>query len=133
VTAVDAPYELLERVWRAALTDGERHDRAAGKMRRHVARVAFRTSLLGVEPAAAGELEHAFMTRAEALIHGDLHTEAARRVAGLAHVPDLETLEPDARAGAGRSVIATVRRLLLERPDSAAAVRAVARERVARG
>ena len=35
--------------------------------------------------------------------------EAARRVVGLAHVADLETLEPDARAAASRGVIATVR------------------------
>jgi 5-methylthioribose kinase len=278
------------RVWRAALTDGERHDGAARKMGRYVGRVAFRTSLFGVEAkelktrtaaaispelceitedlvltepfsgadrnwylpeleaaaqslrtpellAAAGELKHAFMTRAEALIHGDLHTgsvmvrqdgstrafdgefcfygpvgfdlgllwanflvtlardavlgrdehgawvetlfeeswdgfehelrglwpevvdprvfndvylerrlaqvardsaafaatEAARRIVGLAHAPDLEALEPDARAAAGRGVVATVRRLLLERPGSAAEVRALAREEIAKG
>jgi 5-methylthioribose kinase len=278
------------RVWRGALTDGERHDGAAGKMGRYVGRVAFRTSPFGVEAkelkrrvaaaispelceitedlvltepfsgaernwyqpeledaakslqapeliAAAGELKHAFMTRAEALIHGDLHTgsvmvhpggstrafdgefcfygpvgfdlallwanfvvtlardavlgrdehgawvatlfeeawngfeaelrslwpsvvdprvfnelylerrleqvrrdaagfaatEAARRVVGLAHVPDLETLEADARAAAGRGVVGTVRRLLLERPASAAEVAAIAGEETSRG
>lgn len=278
------------RVWRTALTAGERHDGAAAKLGRYVARVAFHTSLFGVEAkalkprvsaaispelceitedlvltepfsgadrnwyqpeledaarslrtpelrAAAGELKHAFMTRAEALIHGDLHTgsvmvredgstrafdgefcfygpvgfdlgllwanfvvtlardavlgrtghaewvvtlfeeswngfedelralwpgvvdprvfnerylelrlaeiardaagfaatEAARRIVGLAHVPDIETLEPDARAAAGRAVIATVRRLLLERPASADEVAAVAGEEIARG
>jgi 5-methylthioribose kinase len=272
------------RVWRVALTEGERHDGAAGRMGRYVGRVAFRTSLFGVEAkelktrvaaaispelceitedlvltepfsgaernwylpgleaaarslqtpellAAAGELKHDFMTRAEALIHGDLHTgsvmvradgstrafdgefcfygpvgfdlgllwanfivtlardaalgrdehgdwvatlfeeswngfedelrtlwpevvdprvfndvylerrlaqiardaagfaatEAARRVVGLAHVADLESLPEAERMVAGRGVIATVRRLLLERPASAAEVSALAR------
>jgi 5-methylthioribose kinase len=272
------------RVWRVALTEGERHDGAAGRMGRYVGRVAFRTSLFGVEAkelkkrvaeaispelceitedlvltepfsgadrnwylpeletaalslrtpellAAAGELKHDFMTRAEALIHGDLHTgsvmvredgstrafdgefcfygpvgfdlgllyanfivtlardaalgrdehgdwvatlfeeawdgfedelrtlwpevvdprvfndvylerrlrqisrdaagfaatEAARRIVGLAHVADLESLSEKQRVVAGRGVIATVRRLLLERPGSAAEVSAIAR------
>jgi 5-methylthioribose kinase len=278
------------RVWRGALTDGERHDGAAGRMGRYVGRVAFHTSVFGVEAkelkvraaeaispdlceitedlvltepfsgaernwyqdeleaaaltlrepdvlAAAGELKHAFMTRGEALIHGDLHTgsvmvhpsgstrafdgefcfygpvgfdlgllwanfivtlardavlgrdehaawvaslfeeswdafeaelrslwpqvvdprvftetylgrrldqvrrdaagfaatEAARRVVGLAHVPDLETLEPPERAVAGRGVIAVVRRLLLEPVASPAEVSALAREELSKG
>ena len=115
------------RVWRTALTDGERHDQAAEKMGRYVGRLAFHTSVFGVEAkalkllaaeavspelceitedlvltepfsgaernwfqeeirpaaerlqapairAAAAEAKHAFMTRGEALIHGDLHT-----------------------------------------------------------
>ena len=37
------------RVWRGALTDGERHDGAAGRMGRYVGRVAFHTSVFGVE------------------------------------------------------------------------------------
>ncbi|MDA0180527.1 S-methyl-5-thioribose kinase [Solirubrobacter phytolaccae] len=277
------------RVWRGALTDGERHDGAAADIGRYVARVAFHTSLFGIEAKAvkelaaaaispelceitedlvltepfsgaernwfqdelaaaaaslqtdelkarAGELKWAFMTRAEALIHGDLHTgsvmvrdgstrafdseftfygpvafdlalpwsnfivtlardavlgraehgawvetlfeelwdafeaefrslwpgvvdprvfnelylerwlaqtqrdaaafaatEAARRIVGLAHVPDLETLDVEPRAVAGRAVIETVKRLLLDRPDTAGEVRAIAREEVARG
>jgi 5-methylthioribose kinase len=277
------------RVWRGALTDGERHEGAAADIGRYVARVAFHTSLFGTEAkelkglvagaispelceitedlvltepfsgaernwfqdeladaaaslqtpelkAAAGELKFAFMTRAEALLHGDLHTgsvmvregstrafdsefafygpvafdlalpwsnfivtmardavlgreehgawvatlfeelwdafegefrslwpgvvdprvynelflerwlaqtqrdtaafaatEAARRIVGLAHVPDIETLDPEPRAVAGRAVIETVKRLLLERPATAAEVSALAREEVARG
>lgn len=278
------------RVWRGALTDGERHEGAAARMGRYVARVAFHTSLFGLpadvvkaraaasispdlceitedlvltEPfsgaernwfqdelagaaaslqtaeiqAAAGELKYAFMTRAEALIHGDLHTgsvmvradgstkafdsefcfygpvafdlallwanfvvtlardavlgrdehgawvatlfeeswdafedefralwpgvvdprvynepflerwlaevrrdaagfaatEAARRIVGLAHVDDIESLASAERAAAGRGVIGVVRRLLLDRPETAAEVSAVAREEVARG
>ena len=115
------------RVWRTALTDGERHDEAADKMGRYVGRLAFHTSLLGTEAKAlkllaaeavspelceitedlvltepfsgadrnwfqdeirddalrlqrpeirraAAAAKHAFMTRGEALIHGDLHT-----------------------------------------------------------
>ncbi len=60
--------------------------------------------------------------------------EAARRVVGLAHVVDLESLEPDARAAASRGVIGTVERLLLERDTlgSAEAVAAVATEEIAR-
>ncbi|RKQ91514.1 5'-methylthioribose kinase [Solirubrobacter pauli] len=277
------------RVWRGALTDGERHDGAAADIGRYVARVAFHTGVFGVEAkalkalvagaispelceitedlvltepfsgaernwyqdeledaarslqtpelkAAAGELKYAFMTRAEALLHGDLHTgsvmvregstrafdsefafygpiafdlalpwsnfvvtmardavlgrdehgawaatlfeelwdafeaefrslwpnvvdprvynelflerwlaqtqrdtaafaatEAARRIVGLAHAPDLEALDPEPRAVAGRAVIETVKRLLLDRPETAAEVSAVAREEVARG
>ena len=273
------------RVWRTALTDGERHEAAADKMGRYVGRLAFHTSLFGVEAkalkllaaeavspelceitedlvltepfsgaernwfqdeirdaaerlqapavrAAAAEAKYAFMTRGEALIHGDLHTgsvmvrddgstrafdgefcfygpvgfdlgllwanfivthgarpragaqrarrvgrDAARRrlgrlrgraaravaasgstsaasrtpssragstasaatpsasppprrpaaIVGLAHVVDLESLEPDARAAASRGVIGTVERLLLERDalGSAEAVAAV--------
>ena len=52
--------------------------------------------------------------------------EAARRVVGLAHVGDLETLEDDAKAAASRGVIAAVERLLLERFESAEAVAAMA-------
>lgn len=277
------------RVWRGALTDGERHDGAAADIGRYVARVAFHTGVFGVEAkalkalvagaispelceitedlvltepfsgaernwyqdeledaarslqtpelkAAAGELKYAFMTRAEALLHGDLHTgsvmvregstrafdsefafygpiafdlalpwsnfvvtmardavlgrdehgawaatlfeelwdafeaelrslwpnvvdprvynelflerwlaqtqrdtaafaatEAARRIVGLAHAPDLEALDPEPRAVAGRAVIETVKRLLLDRPETAAEVSAIAREEVARG
>ncbi|MGO9335695.1 MAG: S-methyl-5-thioribose kinase [Acidimicrobiales bacterium] len=116
------------QVWRNALNNGERHPGAADAMGRYVARVAFGTSLFGVEakelkarlaeavnPAlceitedlvftepyiaeerdwfqpelagevaslradeafltAIGEMKYAFMTEAEALIHGDLHT-----------------------------------------------------------
>ena len=40
------------RVWRTALTDGERHDQAAEKMGRYVGRLAFHTSLFGVEAKA---------------------------------------------------------------------------------
>jgi 5-methylthioribose kinase len=115
-------------VWRTALNNGERHPGAADAMGRYVARIAFGTSLFGVEakelkgriaeavnPAlceitedlvftepyiaderdwfqtglaeevdslradeafltAMGEMKYAFMTEAEALIHGDLHT-----------------------------------------------------------
>lgn len=277
------------RVWRGALTDGERHEGAAADIGRYVARVAFHTSLFGVEAtalkpmvagaispelceitedlvltepfsgadrnwyleeledaarslqtpevrAAAGALKYAFMTRAEALLHGDLHTgsvmvrdgstrafdsefafygpiafdlalpwsnfivtmardavlgwdehgawaaslfeelwdafeaefrslwpgvvdprvfnelflerwlaqtqrdaaafaatEAARRIVGLAHAPDLEALDPEPRAVAGRAVIETVKRLLLDRPETAAEVSALAREEVAKG
>jgi 5-methylthioribose kinase len=279
------------RVWRTALTDGERHEQAAEKMGRYVGRLAFHTSAFGVEAkalkllaaeavspelceitedlvltepfsgaernwfqeeirdaaerlqapavrAAAAEAKYAFMTRGEALIHGDLHTgsvmvrddgstrafdgefcfygpvgfdlgllwanfivamardhalgrtehgawvatlpaaawdgfeaelralwpervdergftdaflegwldrvrrdafgfaaaEAARRIVGLAHVVDLESLEPDARAAASRGVIGTVERLLLERDElgSAEAVAAIATEEIAR-
>jgi 5-methylthioribose kinase len=276
------------RVWRTALTEGEIHPEAAAKMGRYVGRLAFHTSLLGVEAkalkllaaeAVSPELceitedlvltepfsgadrnwfqeeiradaerlqrpeirramagaKHAFMTRGEALIHGDLHTgsvmvrddgstrafdgefcfygpvgfdlgllwanftvalardrvlgreehgrwvaglyaeawdafegelrglwpsrvdprgfpgaflddwieqirwdaarfaaaEAARRVVGLAHVGDLETLEDDAKAEASRGVIRVVERLLLERFESAAAVAAMAGEELA--
>jgi 5-methylthioribose kinase len=116
------------RVWRGALNDGERHPAAAAAMGRYVARIAFGTSLFGVEAkelkrltaeainpwlceitedlvftepyvdeernwfqpellpdieelradtrfiCAIGELKYAFMTQAEALVHGDLHT-----------------------------------------------------------
>jgi 5-methylthioribose kinase len=116
------------QVWRNALNNGERHPGAASAMGRYVARVAFGTSLFGVEakelkarvaeavnPALCeitedlvftepyiaeerdwfqpelagevaslradeafltviGEMKYAFMTEAEALIHGDLHT-----------------------------------------------------------
>ena len=58
--------------------------------------------------------------------------EAARRVVGLAHVGDLETLEDDAKATASRGVIGTVERLLLERFESADAVSAAAAEEIAR-
>ena len=54
--------------------------------------------------------------------------EAARRVVGLAHVGDLETLEDDAKAVASRAVISVVERLLLERFESADAVAAMAEE-----
>jgi 5-methylthioribose kinase len=277
------------RVWRDALTDGERHDGAAACMGRYVGRVAFRTSLLGkktrelqqgiadtllpemreatdsivltdpfsgaernwyqaeLQPdaerlqasavrAAAGRLKHVFSSHAEALIHGDLHTgsvlvrgdgstrafdaefsfygpvgfdlgllcgnflvtlardhvlgrdehaawtatlpaeawrsfetewrtlwpervderlftdaflerrlgevwrdatafagaEVARWVVGVAHVSDLETLEPDARAVAGRGLLATARRLLLEAReiDSPDDMVALAREEI---
>ncbi len=57
--------------------------------------------------------------------------EAARRVVGLAHVGDLETLEDDAKAAASRMVIAVVERLLLERFVSAEAVAAMAVEETA--
>ena len=40
------------RVWRTALTDGERHDQAAEKMGRYVGRLAFHTSVLGTEAKA---------------------------------------------------------------------------------
>lgn len=116
------------RVWRRALIDQHRHPGAAADMGRYVARVAFGTSLFGVEAkqlkrrvaaavnpelceitenlvftepyiehernsfqpairpmveslradaqmvAGMGELKYLFMTSAEALIHGDLHT-----------------------------------------------------------
>jgi 5-methylthioribose kinase len=54
--------------------------------------------------------------------------EAARRVVGLAHVGDLETLEDGAKATASRAVISVVERLLLERFESAEAVAAMAGE-----
>jgi len=57
--------------------------------------------------------------------------EAARRVVGLAHVGDLETLEDDAKAAASRGVIRVVERLLLERFESAEAVAAMAVEATA--
>jgi len=57
--------------------------------------------------------------------------EAARRVVGLAHVGDLETLEDDAKAAASRGVIRVVERLLLERFESAEAVAAMAAEATA--
>ena len=60
-------------------------------------------------------------------------TEAARRIVGLAHVDDIESLASAERAAAGRGVIGVVRRLLLDRPETAAEVSAVAREEVARG
>jgi 5-methylthioribose kinase len=56
--------------------------------------------------------------------------EAARRVVGLAHVGDLETLEDGAKAAASRGVIRAVERLLLERFESAEAVAAMADEAV---
>jgi len=116
------------KVWRTALNNGERHVGAADAMGRYVARVAFGTSLFGVDanelkyrvagsinPAlceitedlvftepyiaedrnwfqpelegevaslrgdepfctAMGEMKYTFMTEAESLIHGDLHT-----------------------------------------------------------
>ncbi len=116
------------RVWRGALNDGEQHPAAAAAMGRYIARIAFGTSLFGVEAkelkrltadainpwlceitenlvftepyvdternwfqpellpdvdelradtrfvSAIGELKYAFMTQAEALVHGDLHT-----------------------------------------------------------
>jgi 5-methylthioribose kinase len=116
------------RVWRTALNDGLRHDGAAEAMGRYVGRIAFGTSVLGMDageraatlaaavnpelclitedlvftepyvdagrnsvlPAnerdaaelaadrtmvdAMGQAKWAFMTRAEALLHGDLHT-----------------------------------------------------------
>jgi 5-methylthioribose kinase len=43
--------------------------------------------------------------------------EVARWVVGVAHLSDLETLEPDARAAAGRGLLATARRLLLQPSD----------------
>ena len=60
-------------------------------------------------------------------------TEAARRIVGLAHVADIESLSEAERAVAGAGVIGVVRRLLLERPETAAEVSAVAAEEVARG
>ena len=116
------------KVWRSTLNKGERHPGAADAMGRYVARIAFGTSLFGVEakelksrvagainPAMCeitedlvftepyiaeerdwfqpelsdevaslrrdeaflttiGEMKYSFMTEAEALIHGDLHT-----------------------------------------------------------
>ncbi|WP_433190278.1 S-methyl-5-thioribose kinase [Actinoallomurus sp. CA-150999] len=116
------------RVWRGALIDGLRHEGAAADLGRYVARVAFGTSVFGLDPAdqkaalaravnpelcritedlvftepyirhehnsvlpaneadvaayagdpevraAIGAAKLAFMTHAEALIHGDLHT-----------------------------------------------------------
>jgi 5-methylthioribose kinase len=60
--------------------------------------------------------------------------EAARRVVGLAHVSDLETLDEDARAVAGAGVLRAARRLLVERHalgDPAEAIGA-AREEIRR-
>jgi 5-methylthioribose kinase len=54
--------------------------------------------------------------------------EAARRVVGLAHVGDLETLDDDGKAVASRAVISVVERLLLEDFESAEAVAAMAVE-----
>lgn len=133
------------RVWRGALNDGERHPAAAVAMGRYVARIAFGTSLFGVEAkelkertaeainpwlceitenlvftepyvkeernwyqpelqpdvdelradkafvCAIGELKYAFMTQAEALVHGDLHTgSVAVRVDGATKAFDSE-------------------------------------------
>lgn len=115
-------------VWRTALNAGQRHEGAAADLGRHVARVAFTTSVLGTDPGRQkallarsvnpqlcgitedlvftepfvdhphnrvlpanrpdvrelvddpdvvrrmGAAKLAFMTRAEALVHGDLHT-----------------------------------------------------------
>jgi 5-methylthioribose kinase len=60
--------------------------------------------------------------------------EAARRVVGLAHVADIEALEPGARAAASRGVLATVERLLLERDEieGPGAVAALAAQEIAR-
>jgi 5-methylthioribose kinase len=57
--------------------------------------------------------------------------EAARRVVGLAHVSDLETLDEGVRAGAGAGVLRAARRLLVERAtlgDPAAAIGAAREE-----
>ena len=124
------------RVWRGALNEGMRHDGVAEAMGRYVGRIAFGTSVLGLdaeeqkavlasavnpgmcaitedlvltEPvvdagrnsvlpanegdaadlaadatmvAELGRAKWAFMTRAEALIHGDLHTGSVMVRAG---------------------------------------------------
>ena len=117
-------------VWRTALCAGQRHDGVAGDLGRYLARTAFHTSVLGLDPVEVkgrvaravnpqlcqitedlvfsepfvehehndvlpanepdvaelaadpvvrtemGRAKLAFMTRAEALLHGDLHTSS---------------------------------------------------------
>ncbi|MET0772344.1 MAG: S-methyl-5-thioribose kinase, partial [Candidatus Limnocylindrales bacterium] len=163
------------RVWRGALNDGEIHAEAAETLGTYVARIAFHTSDLGMDPedrkrlvartvnpelcritedlvltepirvhehnrydpalepvvaalradAAAIDglsvLKHRFMTRGEALIHGDLHTGSVMVGGGrtVAIDPEFAFYGPvgfDLGAIWANAVIATVRAVLLDRP-----------------
>jgi 5-methylthioribose kinase len=163
------------RVWRGALNDGEVHAGAAATLGTYVARVAFHTSDLGMDPeerkrlmartvnpelcritedlvlteplrvhehnrydpqlepvvAALRDdeaaldglsiLKHRFMTRAEALIHGDLHTGSVMVGGGrtVAIDPEFAFYGPvgyDLGAIWANAIIASVRGALLERP-----------------
>jgi 5-methylthioribose kinase len=135
-------------VWRTALNDGQVHAHAAADLGHYVARVAFGTSLFGLDAAAhkarlaeainpelckitedlvftepyldlpnnsfvpvlaptvddlRGDshltaavqgLKYAFMTRAEALIHGDLHTGSVM-VSPHAEQPQARVIDPE--------------------------------------
>jgi len=95
---------------------------------------AFEDELRGLWPSRVDErgFPDAFLEDWIAVVRADAcayaAAEAARRVVGLAHVGDLETLEDDAKAVASRAVISVVERLLLERFESAEAVAAAAVE-----
>lgn len=163
------------RVWRGALNDGEIHAAAAATLGTYVARIAFHTSDLGMDPEdrkrllartinpelcritedlvlteplrvhehnryhpdlepvvealradlaavdALSVLKHRFMTHAEALIHGDLHTGSVMVGGGrtVAIDPEFAAYGPvgyDLGAIWANAVIASVRGALLDRP-----------------
>jgi 5-methylthioribose kinase len=73
----------------------------------------------------------AWLVQTAADAAGFAAAEAARRVVGLAHVSDLETLDEGVRAGAGAGVLRAARRLLVDRAalaDPAAAIGAAREE-----
>jgi 5-methylthioribose kinase len=163
------------RVWRGALNDGEIHAEAAATLGTYVARIAFHTSDLGMDPEerkrlvartvnpelcritedlvlteplrvhehnrydpalepvvaalradtaaldGLSVLKHRFMTRGEALIHGDLHTGSVMVGGGrtVAIDPEFAFYGPvgfDLGAIWANAIIATVRAALLDRP-----------------
>jgi 5-methylthioribose kinase len=164
------------RVWRGALNDGEIHAVAAATLGTYVARIAFHTSDLGMDPEerkhllartinpelcritedlvlteplrvhehnrydpalepvvavlradtaaldGLSVLKHRFMTHGEALIHGDLHTGSVMVGGGrtVAIDPEFACYGPvgyDLGAIWANAIIASVRAVLLERPD----------------
>jgi 5-methylthioribose kinase len=163
------------RVWRGALNDGEVHAEAAATLGTFVARIAFHTSDLGMDPEerkrllartinpelcritedlvlteplrvhehnrydpalepvvaalradeaaldGLSVLKHRFMTHAEALIHGDLHTGSVMVGGGrtVAIDPEFAFYGPvgfDLGAIWANAIIAGVRGALLDRP-----------------
>ena len=164
------------RVWRGALNDGEIHAEAAETLGKYVARIAFHTSDLGMDPEerkrlvartvnpelcritedlvltepirvhehnrydpalepvvaalradtlavdGLSVLKHRFMTHGEALIHGDLHTGSVMVGGGrtVAIDPEFAFYGPvgfDLGATWANAIIATVRGVLLDRPE----------------
>jgi 5-methylthioribose kinase len=176
------------RVWRDALNEGEQHPAAAAAMGRYVARIAFGTSLFGVEAkelkrqaakavnpwlceitedlvftepyvgadrnwfqeelaaevaelradeafvGAMGELKYVFMTQAEALVHGDLHTGSVMvRDDGSTKAFDSEfafygPVGFDISCLWGNYLFALARARMLHREEHAAWIRGLARE-----
>ena len=138
----------LGALWANAAIAGVRGavlDRPAD-FRAHVAAIipdswdAFSTVLRVLWPSRVDPfLSEAFLERwLRATWHdavGYAATKAIRRMAGFAHVTDIETLEEPARTGAAAVVVRFARRFLLERAaiEDPAALWAVVTEEISRG